>query len=351
MEKAMDWEANRLINELTQGRDLANQLKRLDPKAARDDCESLLEKILSCYEKSLSMLNWGASVGERRPAMGGVMESPHSFAGSNPRNELSDPDCKDQFHRDVFKKRKTLPRWTEQVRVCSGTGAEVGPLDDGYSWRKYGQKDILGANFPRAYYRCTHRNVQGCLATKQVQRSDEDASIFQITYRGRHTCIQSSHLTPALASSEREKPKQSEEKQEQSQEIHLNFTTGLKVEDLSTWEENFPSFSFPSTPIESENEESPIFAEPVKENSFMGSYSPSFLSPTTPESNYFSLSSCQMDIFGMDYNLQQTSECDITEIISAHTSGTNSPIGDLDFPLDQVVLDPSSPFDPSEFFT
>lgn len=24
-----------------------------------------------------------------------------------------------------------------------------GPLDDGYSWRKYGQKDILGAVHPR----------------------------------------------------------------------------------------------------------------------------------------------------------------------------------------------------------
>ena len=44
--------------------------------------------------------------------------------------------------------RKTLPRWTEQVRVTIGTVPE-GPLDDGYSWRKYGQKDILGANFPR----------------------------------------------------------------------------------------------------------------------------------------------------------------------------------------------------------
>jgi len=34
------------------------------------------------------------------------------------------------------------------VKVCPGTGLE-GPLDDGHSWRKYGQKDILGANFPR----------------------------------------------------------------------------------------------------------------------------------------------------------------------------------------------------------
>ena len=41
-----------------------------------------------------------------------------------------------------------MAKWSEQVKVCSGTMVE-GPLSDGYSWRKYGQKDILGANHPR----------------------------------------------------------------------------------------------------------------------------------------------------------------------------------------------------------
>lgn len=41
-----------------------------------------------------------------------------------------------------------MPQWTEQVKVTSGTALE-GTLDDGYCWRKYGQKDILGRNFPR----------------------------------------------------------------------------------------------------------------------------------------------------------------------------------------------------------
>jgi hypothetical protein len=41
-----------------------------------------------------------------------------------------------------------VPKWTEQVKVYSGTEAE-GSVEDGYSWRKYGQKDILGAKFPR----------------------------------------------------------------------------------------------------------------------------------------------------------------------------------------------------------
>lgn len=40
----------------------------------------------------------------------------------------------------------------------------------------------------REYYRCTYRNTHGCCATKQVQRSSDDPSIFEITYLGKHTC-------------------------------------------------------------------------------------------------------------------------------------------------------------------
>lgn len=37
------------------------------------------------------------------------------------------------------------------MRVNPGAGIEA-PLDDGHSWRKYGQKDILGAKHPRLVY-------------------------------------------------------------------------------------------------------------------------------------------------------------------------------------------------------
>ncbi|KAI4990946.1 hypothetical protein ZWY2020_039317 [Hordeum vulgare] len=73
----------------------------------------------------------------------------------------------------------------EEVRVSSEVGAET-PVDDGHSWRKYGQKDILGAKHPRGYYRCTHRKSQGCAATKQVQRADEDPTLFDVIYHGEH---------------------------------------------------------------------------------------------------------------------------------------------------------------------
>ncbi|KAF8009793.1 hypothetical protein BT93_J0708 [Corymbia citriodora subsp. variegata] len=66
------------------------------------------------------------------------------------------------------------------------------PPEDGYTWRKYGQKEILGSKFPRGYYRCTHQKLYHCPAKKQVQRLDNDPFIFEVTYRGDHTCHMSS---------------------------------------------------------------------------------------------------------------------------------------------------------------
>ncbi|CAH2058596.1 unnamed protein product, partial [Thlaspi arvense] len=60
--------------------------------------------------------------------------------------------------------------------------------DDNHTWRKYGQKEILGSKFPRAYYRCTHQKLYNCPAKKQVQRLNDDPFTFRITYRGSHTC-------------------------------------------------------------------------------------------------------------------------------------------------------------------
>ena len=179
-------------------------------------------------------------------------------------------------------------------------------------------------------------------------------------YRGRHTCNQASRFAatsvPVTRESKekvkhsRKKQQQLEEKQKQSQEMFLSFGAGLKVEteDLDNREAIFPSFSFP---VESEEVENSIFFKALMENEIMGNLSSAFMSPVTSESNYFSVSPCQMGTFGLGQNVQ-TSESDLTEIISAPTSVTNSPIGDLDISsLDKLEFDPSFPFDNLEFFS
>lgn len=148
-----------------------------------------------------------------------------------------------------------------------------------------------------------------------------------------------------LQQHEKDKPKQ-------SQEMLFNFGAGLKVktEGLDTREDDiFPLFSFPSTPTECENVENHIFSESMIENNFMGSFSPPFLSPATSESNYFSVSPCHVSNFGHNVH---TFESDLTEILSAPTSVTNSPIGDWDLPFDKDDIELNFSLDnPDQLFS
>eukprot|EP00878_Enallax_costatus_P035187 GHUV01039185.1.p1 GENE.GHUV01039185.1~~GHUV01039185.1.p1 ORF type:complete len:283 (+),score=88.01 GHUV01039185.1:49-849(+) len=60
---------------------------------------------------------------------------------------------------------------------------DVGMYDDGYKWRKYGQKQVKGNPNPRSYYKCTHPN---CSVRKHVEKSAEDDNKILVTYEGRH---------------------------------------------------------------------------------------------------------------------------------------------------------------------
>ncbi|KAI4356488.1 hypothetical protein L6164_000510 [Bauhinia variegata] len=69
-------------------------------------------------------------------------------------------------------------KYTLKIK-CFGNGMG----DDGYKWRKYGQKSIKNSPNPRSYYRCTNPR---CSAKKQVERSNEDPDTLIITYEGLH---------------------------------------------------------------------------------------------------------------------------------------------------------------------
>ncbi|KAF6176439.1 hypothetical protein GIB67_010076, partial [Kingdonia uniflora] len=56
------------------------------------------------------------------------------------------------------------------------------PSEDGYNWRKYGQKQVKGSEYPRSYYKCTHPN---CQVKKKIERS-HDGQITEIIYKGAH---------------------------------------------------------------------------------------------------------------------------------------------------------------------
>uniref|UniRef100_A0A7N0TMP2 WRKY domain-containing protein n=1 Tax=Kalanchoe fedtschenkoi TaxID=63787 RepID=A0A7N0TMP2_KALFE len=84
----------------------------------------------------------------------------------------------DQGVEKEEKKKKKKHRYAFQTR------SHVDILDDGYRWRKYGQKAVKNNKFPRSYYRCTH---QGCNVKKQIQRVSKDEGVVITTYEGFHS--------------------------------------------------------------------------------------------------------------------------------------------------------------------
>ncbi|VFQ77512.1 unnamed protein product [Cuscuta campestris] len=131
-------------------------------------------------------------VGEQTPAVGPRRSTPPLPVGGSP-SAVRDVDVSESSRglssslQSQRRRREEKERFTVNVAAPQMGNLDL-PPDDGYTWRKYGQKDILGSSFPRAYYRCTHQRLYDCPAKKQVQRVDDNPYIFKVTYRYRHTC-------------------------------------------------------------------------------------------------------------------------------------------------------------------
>ncbi|KAI3763683.1 hypothetical protein L2E82_13677 [Cichorium intybus] len=81
------------------------------------------------------------------------------------------------------KLKKKGPKKIRQPRFAFMTKSEIDHLEDGYRWRKYGQKAVKNSPFPRSYYRCTNSK---CIVKKRVERSSDDPATVITTYEGQH---------------------------------------------------------------------------------------------------------------------------------------------------------------------
>ncbi|CAK9164133.1 unnamed protein product [Ilex paraguariensis] len=84
-------------------------------------------------------------------------------------------------------------RTVREPRVVVQTTSDIDILDDGYRWRKYGQKVVKGNPNPRSYYKCTS---PGCPVRKHVERASQDLRSVITTYEGKHN-----HDVPAARGS------------------------------------------------------------------------------------------------------------------------------------------------------
>ncbi|KAI4303409.1 hypothetical protein MLD38_039044 [Melastoma candidum] len=270
------------MEDLSLGHQLAQQLHQLlhSSSPPTETHQLLLQRILSCYDRLLFSLI--------------APDSPSYPSSSSANRRVGGSSSK--------RKRKDEHDSTQVVRV--GSTGEGRLEEDGFSWRKYGQKQILGAKYPRGYFRCTHRPAQGCLATKQVQRSDEEPSVFEVTYHGRHTCIPP--VSTKLA----------------------NQDTPTVVPPLSAHDDV----------------KAPRPQMDVKEHIFPPS---SFLEPHPPQTmEAWEEQGTLLDEFDFDIHLgmqEQTAESDPADIFLADSV--------IVFPLTELSFDQDLPFDDPEFFS
>ncbi|XP_074578900.1 WRKY transcription factor 71-like [Curcuma longa] len=80
-------------------------------------------------------------------------------------------------------RKKSEEKKEREPRFAFMTKSEVDNLEDGYRWRKYGQKAVKNSPYPRSYYRCT---AQKCNVKKRVERSHQDPTTVITTYEGKH---------------------------------------------------------------------------------------------------------------------------------------------------------------------
>lgn len=91
----------------------------------------------------------------------------------------NEPDPK----RQKKESESVVTKTNYEPRVVVETRSAVDIVNDGYRWRKYGQKMVKGNPNPRSYYRCSNA---GCPVKKHVERASRDEKMVITTYEGRH---------------------------------------------------------------------------------------------------------------------------------------------------------------------
>lgn len=111
----------------------------------------------------------------------------------NANEDDNESEVKRRKKEENIKEMVAPLRTIKEPRVVVQTTSDVDILDDGYRWRKYGQKVVKGNPHPRSYYKCT--NV-GCSVRKHVERASNDIKAVITTYEGKHN-----HDVPAARNS------------------------------------------------------------------------------------------------------------------------------------------------------
>ncbi|XP_024367828.1 uncharacterized protein [Physcomitrium patens] len=109
------------------------------------------------------------------------MKLPHDGEGGDDA-PLDDGPLIERKNFSWAKKKKGLKKVTDPRHIVKRR-TDLDMVEDGYKWRKYGQKTVLSSPYPRSYYKCT---TAGCRVRKQVSRCVEDRGLVIASYEGEH---------------------------------------------------------------------------------------------------------------------------------------------------------------------
>jgi len=129
----------------------------------------------SKHSTSLKRSHSGTSLAENSPPA--KEKKTHKAPAPPPPPPADDEEDFDGNEDLLIHGNATLNETLYQVVAQDG-------VEDGYRWRKYGQKVMKGSPFPRSYYKCT---MSGCTAKKLVESVMKDGKEVTVaSYRGSH---------------------------------------------------------------------------------------------------------------------------------------------------------------------
>ncbi|KAL1349986.1 uncharacterized protein [Arachis hypogaea] len=188
--------------ELLRGRDMANQLLEVLVahnnksnnhhylnRSYDDDkglmvllpyAEDLVHQVLRSFTNSLLILNTTTTTKSDAIDHDVFSDGRVVFDSTKFRDFSSTTSSPSLHHTNNNRLRKSsVPTWEKDSPIL---------IEDGHEWRKYGQKMTMNSKYLRNYYRCSHKNDQGCPATKKVQQIQDNPPLFRTSYYGHHIC-------------------------------------------------------------------------------------------------------------------------------------------------------------------
>ncbi|CAN6339383.1 unnamed protein product [Urochloa humidicola] len=171
-------------------------------------CSSNHQLAQSLHSDALRALNVALSVMKQQPSAAPAVTPITSVAVKAEPRGLSPPSPASADSQAIATTERRAKKRSRSSSVMEGNKTSSSwvnfttvPCEDGYEWRKYGEKKINGTSYTRSYFRCTYKDERGCLATKHVQQEDcsSDPPVFQVTYNNKHTCNNTCTATTAAA--------------------------------------------------------------------------------------------------------------------------------------------------------